>query len=91
MAKLVCLRGRGDDADAGRIVGFHFVGPNAGEVTQGFALAMRCGATKAALDDLVGIHPTDAEALTDMRIERRQINSEEDWTASGGCGGGKCG
>ena len=85
MAKLVCLR------DGGRIVGFHFVGPNAGEVTQGFALSMRCGATKAALDDTVGIHPTDAEALTDMHAERRQVSSEADWTASGGCGGGKCG
>ena len=91
MAKLVCLRDGGNNPSAGRIVGFHFVGPNAGEVTQGFALAMRCGATKAALDDVVGIHPTDAEALTDMRVERRQISSQDDWTASGGCGGGKCG
>eukprot|EP00937_MAST-01D_sp_MAST-1D-sp2_P000101 g101.t1 len=86
MAKLVCLKREG-----GRIVGFHFVGPNAGEVTQGFALAMRLGATKDALDDVVGIHPTDAEALVTMHVERRQVSSDADWTASGGCGGGRCG
>lgn len=41
LAKLVCLK-----TEANRVVGFHFVGPNAGEVTQGFGLAMRLGATK---------------------------------------------
>jgi len=85
MAKVVCLRG------GGRIVGLHFVGPNAGEVTQGFALALRAGATKDMLDDVVGLHPTDAEALTSMCVERRGVSGAEDWTASGGCGGGRCG
>jgi pyruvate/2-oxoglutarate dehydrogenase complex dihydrolipoamide dehydrogenase (E3) component len=33
-------------ADNNRVVGFHFLGPNAGEVTQGFALGIRKGATK---------------------------------------------
>ena len=41
LAKLVCLK-----TQENRVVGFHFVGPNAGEVTQGFGLAMRLGATK---------------------------------------------
>ncbi len=41
LAKLVCLKSEGE-----RVVGFHFVGSNAGEVTQGFALALRLGAKK---------------------------------------------
>jgi len=44
-----------------RIVGFHYLGPNAGEVTQGFALGIRLGATKHDFDSLIGIHPTSAE------------------------------
>ena len=78
--KLVCV----DE----KVVGFHFVGPNAGEVTQGFALAVKLGATKADYDSLVGIHPTDAEALCGLTITKR---SGLDFVAAGGCGGGKCG
>lgn len=51
-------------ADHNRVVGFHFVGPNAGEVTQGFALGLRKGATKEDFDYTVGIHPTCAEEFT---------------------------
>jgi len=86
MAKLVCLK-----AEDNRVVGFHFVGPNAGEVTQGFALAVKLGARKADFDSCVGIHPTDAEALVTLEVERKDVTSAADWTASGGCGGGKCG
>ena len=86
LAKLVCVKSQGE-----RVVGFHFVGPNAGEVMQGFALAMRLGAKKEDFDDLVGIHPTDAEAFTAMEVRRSDVKSPEDYTASGGCGGGKCG
>lgn len=86
MSKLVCLK-----AEEGRVIGFHFVGPSAGEVTQGFAIAMRCGAKKSDFDAVVGIHPTDAEALTTMTVNRRDVKEAGDWTASGGCGGGKCG
>ena len=39
----------------------HVVGPNAGEMIQGFALAFKTGATKEHFDDLIGIHPTNAE------------------------------
>jgi len=69
-------------------VGFHFVGPNAGEVTQGFTLALKLGATKADFDDVLGIHPTDAEGFCDLSVTRR---SGESWLAAGGCGGGRCG
>ena len=66
LAKLVCLKSQGE-----RVVGFHFVGPNAGEVTQGFAVAMRLGATKADFDAAVGIHPTMAEELTVLTASKR--------------------
>ena len=44
-----------------RVVGFHILAPNAGEITQGIGVAMKCGLTKEQLDDTVGIHPTIAE------------------------------
>ena len=43
------------------MIGLHVLSPNAGEITQGFALGMKLGATKADFDNLVGIHPTCAE------------------------------
>lgn len=43
------------------VVGFHYLGPNAGEVTQGFALGLKLGAKKEDFSNLVGIHPTCAE------------------------------
>ena len=46
------------------------VGPNAGEVTQGFAVAMRLGATKEDFDLSVGIHPTTAEWFTTMNVTK---------------------
>jgi glutathione reductase (NADPH) len=55
-----------DDA-SDRVVGVHVVGPDAGEIVQGFAVAMTCGATKAQLDATIGIHPTAAEELVTMR------------------------
>jgi hypothetical protein len=53
--------------DNKRVVGFPILGPNAGEITQGWAAALRLGATKAQLDATVGIHPTAAEELVTMR------------------------
>ena len=47
--------------DNNRVVGFHICAPNAGEVSQGLGLAMKCGVTKELLDSCVGIHPTIAE------------------------------
>lgn len=64
-AKLVCDKTRNN-----LVVGFHYLGPNAGEVTQGFAGMMRLGAKKADFDDLVGIHPTCAEVFTTMSITK---------------------
>ncbi|MFQ5610234.1 MAG: FAD-dependent oxidoreductase, partial [Woeseiaceae bacterium] len=54
----------GDDE---RIVGCHVIGDGADEMLQGFAVAIRMGATKAHFDDTVAIHPTSAEELVTMR------------------------
>jgi glutathione reductase (NADPH) len=50
-----------------RIVGLHVVGPGADEMLQGFAVAVRMGATKTDFDDTVAIHPTAAEEFVTMR------------------------
>ncbi|MEZ5564230.1 MAG: glutathione-disulfide reductase [Gammaproteobacteria bacterium] len=54
----------GDDE---RVVGCHIIGPGADEMLQGFAVAIRMGATKRDFDDTVAIHPTSAEELVTMR------------------------
>ncbi len=50
-----------------KVVGAHVIGAGADEMMQGFAVAMRMGATKADFDDTVAIHPTSAEELVTMR------------------------
>ena len=55
-----------DDA-SDRVVGLHMVGADAGEIVQGFAVAMKAGATKAVFDSTIGIHPTMAEEFVTMR------------------------
>ena len=52
------------------IVGFHYLGPNAGKVTQGFAGMMKLKATKADLENVVGIHPTCTEIFTTMNVTK---------------------
>lgn len=51
-------------------MGLHYAGPHAGEVMQGFAVAMRIGLTKQQLDATIGIHPTSAEELTNMDVTK---------------------
>jgi glutathione reductase (NADPH) len=55
------------DAASDRVVGLHMVGADAGETVQGFAVAMKAGATKAQFDATLGIHPTAAEEFVTMR------------------------
>jgi len=50
-----------------RIVGIHVIGEGADEMLQGFAVALRMGATKRDFDDTVAIHPTSAEEMVTMR------------------------
>lgn len=59
--KLVCVGAQE------RVVGCHVIGPGADEMLQGFAVAIRMGATKQDLDDTIAIHPTAAEELVTMR------------------------
>ena len=54
----------GDDE---RIIGAHVIGEGADEMMQGFAVAIRMGATKKDFDDTVAIHPTSAEEFVTMR------------------------
>jgi glutathione reductase (NADPH) len=55
------------DRSSDRVVGLHMVGHEAGEITQGFAVAIKAGLTKAQFDDTIGIHPTAAEEFVTMR------------------------
>jgi glutathione reductase (NADPH) len=53
--------------DEEKVVGCHAIGEGADEMLQGFAVAMRMGATKSDFDDTLAIHPTSAEELVTMR------------------------
>lgn len=55
------------DGDSDRVVGCHMLGHEAGEIIQGFGVAVKMGATKADLDNTVAIHPTAAEEFVTMR------------------------
>ena len=55
------------DGRSDRVLGVHILGPDAAEIIQGFAVALRCGATKSQLDSTVGVHPTLAEELVTLR------------------------
>jgi glutathione reductase (NADPH) len=50
-----------------RVLGVHMVGEDAAEIIQGFAVALKCGATKTQFDATVGIHPTSAEEFVTLR------------------------
>jgi len=70
-----------DKSDSDRIVGLHLLGPNAGEITQGFGVAMKMGMTFDDLKNTVGIHPTTAEELTTLSVTKSSGES----TDKGGC------
>ena len=55
-----------DDA-TDKVLGLHMAGEDSAEITQGFAVAIKMGATKAEFDATVGIHPTAAEELVTLR------------------------
>ena len=55
------------DADTDKVLGCHMVGPEAGEIIQGIAVALKAGATKRVFDDTIGIHPTAAEEFVTLR------------------------
>lgn len=64
-----------------KVLGIHYVGPNAGEVMQGYGAAMKNGLTYETLRDTVGIHPTSSEEIVTISVTK---SSGED-AAAGGC------
>ena len=67
--KLVC------EGDRERIVGIHLVGDNVDEMMQGFAVALKMGATKADFDSTIAIHPISAEELVTMKTPEPEPQS----------------
>lgn len=59
------------DAETHRVLGCHMIGPEAGEIVQGLAVALKAGATKQHFDETIGIHPTAAEEFVTMRTPVR--------------------
>ncbi|MFV9657597.1 glutathione-disulfide reductase [Pseudomonas sp. NY15366] len=55
------------DADSDRVLGCHMVGPEAGEIVQGLAIALKAGATKQIFDETIGVHPSAAEEFVTLR------------------------
>ncbi len=72
-----------------RVVGIHIIGDNADEMLQGFAVAVKMGATKADFDNTIAIHPTSAEELVTLRTPRpepevqQEIDSGVEWRRAG--------
>ncbi|MCA1907458.1 MAG: glutathione-disulfide reductase [Magnetospirillum sp.] len=64
------------DQKTDRVLGIHVLGPDGPEMVQGFAVALKCGATKAQFDSTIGIHPTAAEELVTMRDKRPDPSPE---------------
>jgi len=57
--------------ERGRVIGFHVLGEHAGEITQGYALGLKLGATMDDFHNLIGIHPTSAEEFTTLKVTKR--------------------
>ncbi len=59
------------DGETQKVLGVHMVGADSPEIIQGFAVALKCGATKQHFDATIGVHPTAAEELVTMRVKTR--------------------
>ncbi|MGC6474395.1 MAG: glutathione-disulfide reductase, partial [Candidatus Puniceispirillaceae bacterium] len=57
-------------AETQKVLGVHMVGPDAAEIMQGMAIAVKMGASKADFDAVIGIHPSAAEEFVTMRSPR---------------------
>jgi len=71
--KLVCA------GDEHKVVGIHIIGDNADEMLQGFAVAVKMGATKADFDSTIAIHPTSAEELVTMHVPESSQAGNDDY------------
>lgn len=67
-AKLICRKAKTQDQE--QVVGFHYLGPNAGDITVGFSMAVKRKCRKREFNDLVGIHPTCAEIFCEMTTSK---------------------
>ena len=63
--KLVCLKN-------GTIIGLHLVAPNAGEIIQGYVVAIKNGMTKTDFDNTIGIHPTISENILNLELKQNK-------------------
>ncbi|KAJ6820329.1 glutathione reductase, cytosolic-like [Iris pallida] len=63
------------DAETDKVLGASMCGPDAAEIMQGIAVALKCGATKAQFDSTVGIHPSAAEEFVTMRTLTRRVTA----------------
>ena len=70
--KLICA------GEKQKVVGIHIIGDNADEMLQGFAVAVKMGATKADFDSTMAIHPTSAEELVTMKLPVREKQGQHD-------------
>lgn len=61
------------DSETDKVLGASMCGPDAAEIMQGIAVALKCGATKAQFDSTVGIHPSAAEEFVTMRTLTRRV------------------
>lgn len=59
--KIIC------EGPAEKVIGLHMIGPGCDEMLQGFAVAVKMGATKKDFDSCIAIHPTSAEELVTIR------------------------
>lgn len=66
-AKVICMREK-----PRKIVGVHILGPNSGDIIQGLALAMKVGATKEDMEDIVPIHPTHGEEVFNLNVTKEE-------------------
>jgi glutathione reductase (NADPH) len=70
-----------------RVVGIHLIGDNVDEMLQGFAVAVKMGATKADFDNTIAIHPVSAEELVTLKTPepelRHALDSGMDWREAG--------
>ncbi|KAF9686235.1 hypothetical protein SADUNF_Sadunf03G0137600 [Salix dunnii] len=63
------------DAETDKVLGASMCGPDAPEIMQGIAVALKCGATKQQFDSTVGIHPSAAEEFVTMRSVTRRVTA----------------
>ena len=63
------------------VLGIHYLGPNAGEVMQGYGVSMKKGLVFATLTDTVGIHPTASEEIVSLAVKKSSGES----ASAGGC------